>query len=108
MTPILSQKCFLLLLLVGFDEEQSDGRPDEFPYPDEQGDHDAGGGGELQSFRRHEEAALSPSELQGHEEEHVGEEACEGEDENALEVVGIRCHHQEDELDFKCRHHAAG
>ena len=44
---MLKKAVSLSILLVGFDEEEADGGPDELPDPDEQGDHDAGGGTEF-------------------------------------------------------------
>ena len=91
-----------------FDEEQPDGSPDEFANTYEQGHHDASIHTDVQPLGRHEESAFASSQLKWHEEEHVSEKAGEGQDEDALQVVGIRIHHQKDEVDFKGGDHAAG
>ena len=50
------------------DQQQTDSRPDEFTDADKKGYEDTGTGGKSQTGDRHEEASLTATQLQGHEE----------------------------------------
>lgn len=73
--------------LSDFDEQQSDARPHQFSYPDDERDEDSGTGGDAELRGGHEESALTATQLQWHEEQEVGEKGGKGDDENALQVV---------------------
>ena len=92
---------FLGFFPLKFDEKQSDGCPDQLTYTHQQRDEDGGIGGHAQSFHRHEKTALSASQLQGHEEEHVGEKTGKCQYEDALEIVDTGHQHTQDEEDLK-------
>ena len=94
-------------MLLQLDEQQADGGPDDFAQADEQGHEDALAGADAQALGRKQEASFAPAQLEGNEEEHVGKERGEGQDEDALQVVGRGHDDQQDEEYFEGRHHAA-
>ena len=63
------------LAFADLDQQQSDSCPHQFAYAHDQCDEDACVGSHSERGHRHEEAALASAQLQGHEEEQVGETA---------------------------------
>ena len=91
-----------------FDEKESDARPNEFAEADDEGHEDAGAGGHSQAVDGKQETSLATSELEGDEEQKVCQKRREGEDEDALYVIGAGHDDEQDEEDFERREDAAG
>lgn len=82
---------FIGVLLVPYlHEEEADGGPEEFADSAEDGDEEAHLVGHSHLGGGHGKSAFTASELEGEEEEEIGEKTGEGEDEEGVEE-GERC-----------------
>ena len=93
--------------LACFNEQQPYSCPYQFAQTDDESHKGSVAGFHSESGYGHEKSSFASSELQGNEEEEIGEKRGEGKYEYAVSIVGLRHEYAQDEVDFGCRADAA-